>query len=297
MHLTLRHLELVRAIANGGTLTAAAKQLNLTQPALSHRLKDLEQKAGMAVFLKTKKGFVLNDAGQELLEAADHTFQRLKQAEQTLLNLRGGKTGTIWLAVQCYTCFYWVSPVLQKFHAAFPEINVEFNTEATGAALDALKAGEIDIAITRHPWDGDKEIHTHPLFTDEIVALVAPRHRLANKPFAKPDDLSKETIFLHEAHSSQFIRSVFAQARTFPAKLRQVKLTEVSIELAKAGAGIALLPKWVVRLEIKCGTLIPLRIGRRGITRTWFAHTRPHLENRAAVIKLLDLLAGAVLKE
>src|SRR5882672_10352518 len=152
MDLEVRHLKLVVAVAEEGSVTEAGRRLHVTQSALSHQLRDAEEKLGAALFLRLGKRMVLTPAGEKLLGSARKVLDELQAAESQIQGLNGGTRGVIRLSTECYTCYHWLPPVLKKFNAKFPQVEVNIVLEATARPLDAMLDGKLDVAL----------LHGHP---------------------------------------------------------------------------------------------------------------------------------------
>src|SRR5438874_2584155 len=182
MILETRHLRLVAAVAEHGTLTRAGRVLHLTQSGLSRQLLDLETKLGLPLFHRLGKRMVPTPAGECLLVAARRTLPQLSDVEEDLRRLAGGRTAILRVSTECYTCYHWLPGVLQRFARRFPQVDVQIVAEATHHPVPALLDGRIDLAIVSND-DHDDRLAYVPLFTDELVALLRPDHPLSAKPF------------------------------------------------------------------------------------------------------------------
>jgi len=149
--LEIRHLRLLDAVAEEGSVTGAAKRLHTTQSALSHQLRDAEERLDTRLFLRLRKRMVLTPAGDHLLAAARRVLQELSRAEEQVNNLNGGASGLIRLTTECYTCYHWLPPLLKRFHKKFPKVDVSIDADSTHGAIDALLAGKLDVAILSSP--------------------------------------------------------------------------------------------------------------------------------------------------
>src|SRR5512147_930927 len=145
--LEIRHLRLLAAVAQTGSVTEAGKRLHLTQSALSHQLRDAEEKLGAALFLRLGKRMVLTPAGEKLLCSARKVLDELHAAESQIEGLNGGTRGLIRLSTECYTCYHWLPPVLKRFHTRFPKVEVNIDVKSTHHPLEALLDGKLDVAI------------------------------------------------------------------------------------------------------------------------------------------------------
>src|SRR5437762_8515296 len=115
MDLEVRHLQLVAAVADVGSLTRAGDRLHLTQSALSHQLRDIESRLGAALFLRVGKRLVLTPAGDRLLASARDVLERLRETEDDIRQMGLERRGVIRLSTECYTCYHWLPPLLTKF--------------------------------------------------------------------------------------------------------------------------------------------------------------------------------------
>lgn len=117
MHIELRHLRTIKAIHDAGGLARAADQLNITQSALSHQVKGLEDQAGVELFVRRSKPLKLSAAGQKLFRAAERILPEIDQLTSEFDSLRSGKSGRLHIAIECHACFEWLFPVLEAFRA------------------------------------------------------------------------------------------------------------------------------------------------------------------------------------
>src|SRR6202163_4107801 len=113
--LEVRHLKLLVTVAEEGSVTEAGRRLHVTQSALSHQLRDAEEKLGTALFLRLGKKMVLTPAGEKMLVCARKVLDELRAAEGQIEGLNGGTRGVIRVSTECYTCYHWLPPVLKKF--------------------------------------------------------------------------------------------------------------------------------------------------------------------------------------
>src|ERR671930_334844 len=127
----VRHLRLVSAIADSGTLPRAGDRLHLTQSALSHQLRDIESRLGAALFLRVGKRLVLTPAGERLLASAREVLERLQQTEHEIRCMGQDHAGLLRLTTECYTCYHWLSPILMRYRRRFPRAEVRIDVNAT----------------------------------------------------------------------------------------------------------------------------------------------------------------------
>ncbi len=281
--LGLQHLKLVRAIVREGGITRAAARLHLTQPALSHQLKDAEERLGTRLFLRQGRRLVPTAAGDRLVRAAEAMLIELGAAEDEIRGLGRGQEGLIRVSTECYTTYHWLPAALKDF-----ELRLEIVVEATRRPLAALLEGRLDVAIVSRP-SRNRDVLCRKLFDDEMVVVVAPGHRLARERFIRPEEIARETLLLYAipVEQSDLFQRVLIPAGISPARLVRVELTEAILELVRAGQGIAVLARWSVVPDLLAGRLVGRPLGPRGLRRSWYVAT---LKRHAALPHLTDFV-------
>ena len=290
----LRDLRLVLAIVDSGGLTRASEQLNVTQSALSHQLRQLESSLGVELFARIKKRLVVTAAGEELAERARPIVHDLSALEEDLRRRSSGWHGTLRIATECYTLYEWLPPLLQRFHKRHRDVDVRIVADATSDPLAALQNGAIDLAIaTTVPRD--RRIAARELFRDEMLLVTAPKHPLAQKKFVRASDLRNERLLLYTPPSENLFHQQFFKGVSKLPEVTVMKLTEALLAMVRAGLGITVAARWAVASELTSGRLAAVRLGTRGYRRTWLAATlapRGH-EQPEYVKSFIELLSAA----
>lgn len=270
MDLEIRHLKLVDMIAREGGLTAASKRLYVTQSALSHQLREIEDRLGIPLFLRMKRKMILTQAGQRVLKSAHSILNELRVAEEDVRRLAKGGEGVLRISTQCNTCYHWLPVLIRKFQKQYPGVDVQINVEATSDPFRALWNGELDLAIL-YTIPQTKGLTLYPLFRDELMAIMHPQHALASHEFLKPQNFALENLIVYMTPKEQnlLFQKVLNPAGISPAKLTQVMLTEAIIEMVKAGLGISVLSRWFTAPYVRDRTVQAVRITRKGLMRNW----------------------------
>jgi len=164
MDLEVRHLQLVAAVADVGSLTRAGDRLQLTQSALSHQLRDIEERLGAALFLRIGRRLAPTPAGERLLESARDILDRLRQAEDAIRHLGQQRAGVLRITTECTTCYHWLPPLLTTYRGRFPAVEVRIDVEATSRPVQRLLDGAIDLALMSTPIR-DRRLASRPVFT------------------------------------------------------------------------------------------------------------------------------------
>jgi LysR family transcriptional regulator for metE and metH len=296
----IRHLNLINEIVTTGNVTRAAQKLHLTQPSLSHQLKEIESRLGVQLFLRVNKTMTLTPAGKRLLKAAESILPEIQRTEKEIRSIdKNGRE--LRVSTHCYTNYHWLPTFMKTFRVKHPEVTIEIVTEAMSAPVEFLLNGKIDLALTSQKTK-DRGVHFEKLFDDEYVLLVPKGHKLARKPFAVPVDFAEDNLitYTEDFNRSYFGRHVLVPARVIPPKITQMQLTEARVEMVRAGMGITVLSRWLVRPLVGHGNDIAMvRITKSGFYRPWYLVTleqqskdpllqtfREHLEKQQLGTKL-----------
>jgi LysR family transcriptional regulator for metE and metH len=294
--LEIRHLRLIAGIADAGSMTKAAERLFLTQSALSHQLRDIEARVDTLFFVRLGRKMVLTAAGRRVLETARRVIADIERAEEDVRRLAGNSEGVIRMCTQCYTGYHWLGPLLTAFQRKHPRVTVDVAADATDRPVDALLDGRIDLAILIDPVR-DRRVRLRPLFADEMVAIVAKGHPLARRRWVAPAELAAEHLLVYSSvpEDSFLFQRVMGPLGLRPVKVSFIMLTEAMIELARAGMGIGILPRWSAQRAIGSGAVAALSITRKGLKRRWMAGTLAAQPDPPSLADFIDLIAGRAL--
>jgi LysR family transcriptional regulator for metE and metH len=291
LSLELRHFRLVLAIQELGGLTRASERLNLTQSALSHQLKEIEDRLGVQLFLRVRRKLVATEAGERLASQARQVLAQALAIEDDLLHRARDRRGTIRLTTECYTCYDWLPPLLKPFGKDYPDVRIQIVADATANAVDALLDGDVDLALATRPTHPD-QVRARAMFDDELLLVTAADHPLASKPYVQPAHLASETVILYSPPSfSNFYSQFFGGGDVQPKEIVQIQLTEAMLSMISAGLGVGAFAKWAIQRQLKRGTLATVQLGPRGMHRTWYGLTRKNERVPQYVDDFIDLIA------
>ena len=275
MYVELRHLRTIRAIQQAGGLARAADMLNMTQSALSHQVKGLEDQAGMELFVRRSKPMRLSAAGVRMLRAAERILPEIDAMEEEFRALRAGRTGRLHIAIECHACFDWLFPVLEMFRHAWPEIDVDIRAGLAFDALPALNREDVDLVISsdREPPPG---IIFNPLFDYHPTFVGSAQNPLAAKEFITAEDFRDQVLITYPVSRDKLdiFTEVLTPAKVEPRAQRTAELTAVILMLVGSNRGVAVLPDWVMR-EVKTNAdYITRPLGPEVVTKRMYAATR-----------------------
>lgn len=273
--LELRHLKTLLALRESDSLVEAAERLHLTQSALSHQFKELEDRLGLPLFIRKTKPVRFTSAGLRLLQLADAVLPQLRATERDLARLAGGTAGRLHMAIECHSCFQWLMPTIDQFRDAWPEVELDLASGFSFAPLPALARGDLDLVVTSDPIDINGIIYI-PLFTYEALLAVANSHPLANKSFINAADLAQQTLIHYpiERDRLDIFTRFLDPAEIEPKATRTAEMTVMMLQLVASGRGVCCLPNWAVHEYSAKGYVTTKKLGEKGLYASLYAGIR-----------------------
>ncbi|MGF1714476.1 HTH-type transcriptional regulator MetR [Photobacterium chitinilyticum] len=270
----IKHLRTLSVLRDTGSLTATANTLCLTQSALSHQLKDLEQRLGGQLFLRKTRPVKFTAEGEILLRLADDLIPRISKAEHELASLKEDAHGRLHMAIECHSCFQWLMPALKEYQIHWPSVTLDFSSGFGFEPLPALSAGELDLVITSD-IQARSEVHFEPLFDFEMRLIVSPQSPLANKDYISPEDLADQTMLSYPVQKGRLdvVKHFLQPAEIEPQNWKQADNTLMLVQMVSAGLGVAALPNWAIYDFARQGLIVSKPLGD-GLWRRLFAAIR-----------------------
>ena len=290
MHIDFRHLRTIRAIHQAGGLARAAELLHITQSALSHQIKGLEDQAGVELFVRRSKPLKLSAAGLRLLRVAEKVLPEVEALEAEFSGLRQGSAGRMHIAIECHACFEWLFPVLERFRQTWAEVDIDIRPGLAFDALPALQKEEVDLVVSSDPEDLDGVIF-QPLFDYEPLFVASSQHVLAGKDFVEADDFRDETLITYPVDRSRLdiFTELLTPAKVEPRAVRQIELTAVILLLVASNRGVAVLPDWVLREQRTSSEYVTRPVTKDGLTKRLYAAIREDEADKPYMAHLLRL--------
>lgn len=297
MHLEFRHLRTIRAIHQAGGLARAADMLNMTQSALSHQVKGLEDQAGVELFVRRAKPMRLSAAGLRMLKLAERILPEIDALEDEFRALKSGKTGRLHIAIECHACFDWLFVVLELFRHAWPDVDVDIRAGLAFDALPALLREEVDLVISSNPAPLDGVTY-NPLFDYHPTFVAAKDHPLGQKDFIAAEDFRDQTLITYPVTRDKLdvFTELLTPARVEPRGQRPVELTAVILMLVGSNRGVSVLPDWVLRDVRSNADYITRPLGPQTVTKRLYAATREEDATRPFMAHFLRLARSEPVK-
>ena len=290
MHIEFRHLRTIRAIHQAGGLARAADILNMTQSALSHQVKGLEDQAGIELFVRRSKPLKLSVAGHRLLRLAEKILPEIDALSDEFRALQMGKTGRLHIAMECHACFDWLFLVLETFRRAWPEVDVDIRAGLAFDAFPALLREEIDLVITSDP-SNMLGVVFNPLFDYHPMFVTASNNPLAQKTFITAEDFRDQLLITYPVARDKLdvFTEVLNPAKIEPRATRQVELTAMILMLVAANRGVSVLPDWVLRDVRSNADFVTLPLGPHPVVKRLYAATRAEDATKPYMAQFLRL--------
>lgn len=285
----IRHLKTLTALRDAGSLVEAAERVHLTQSALSHQIKDLEDRLNCSLFIRKTKPITFTSAGKRLLTLADELLPMIRNAERDIARLAGGETGRLNICIECHSCFDWLMPTIDHFRQDWPEVEMDLSTGFSFLPLPALVRGDLDLVVTSDP-EPRNGISYLPLFSYESVLAMSKHHPLTRKKQIQPEDLAQETLITYPIDHGRL--DVFTRfldpAGQEPTQTRTSELTVMILQLVASGRGVSALPNWAIHEYLENGYIAARPMGEKGLWCTLYAAVRSEQAEAEFIVDFLN---------
>lgn len=260
----LGQIEAFVQVAHHRSFSKAADSLFLTQPSVTARIQSLERDLGEALFERNGRGVRLTEMGTAFLPYARRTLKALQEGRDAIEGMRNLDIGALKLAAALTVSTYVLPKILRGYCSTYPGVEVSVQTGRSEQVLQMVLNDDVHCALERTVQHA--EVHTVPLYEDDLVLVAAPEHRLAKAGEATIEDIGREPLILYDKGSSynQLIQGVFRQHGVVPRTLMELDTIEATKKMVEEGLGVAMVPKVSTEREFGQGTLVP--IGIQGAT-------------------------------
>lgn len=289
-HLDIKHLRMICAITATGNMTKAALRLNISQPALSQQLKDIEGKLRTDLFFRTRNKMILTPIGKRLLKTAKHVVGEIDGAELEIRKIVSGDHGELKVGTQCIFCYKWLPRLLGAFQQKFPNVEIDIGNAVNPA--EELRAKSFDFIIMAAAEAHDN-LKCEPLFKDQMVCIMPKGHPLSAKPWISIQDFSRFELISHtEKRLNRFIKIILEPAGIEPKRYMAVDQSNAIIELVASRFGISVVPMWAVKSSLESCNLVASPITRNGLPVTWYVAYLPKYQTPLFHKEFINILKG-----
>ena len=250
-------------VANNGNITKASEELNISQPAISKTIKNLEKQLGGTLFVRTKRGVILTEEGKEFYSYIKQAINYINNAESKFTELINLETGCIRIGVSTTLTKYFLLPYLEKFHSLYPKINIQIITDLTSDLIPKLRNGLLDIIIlnlNNKNYGDDIEIIKCRKISDCFIVNSKYKHLISNSISIK--DLNNYPLILQAKGSNtrEFLDDFARENNVILKPNMELASYSLVVEFAKIGLGIGYTTKDFIKDDIKMKNLFELDI-------------------------------------
>jgi LysR family transcriptional regulator for metE and metH len=285
--LELRHLRTLNALDETGSVSQAAQRVHLTQSAISHQIKVLQEHYQLPIIQRHGHAVQLTDAGKRLVLLAKKVLGEVQSAERDLAKISQQAAGNLRIVLECHTCFDWLMPIMDDFRQHWPEVELDLVSGFHSDPISLLRQNMADVVIGSEDRPQQGIVH-FPLFCFEILAVLAPGHVLGNKRILEAADFAQDVLITYPVPQERIdlIRQVLMPAGVHWER-RTTELTVAILQLVASRRGIAALPGWGIKNYLDYEYVIARRIGKNGLWSDLYLSVR---EQDASLRYLIDFL-------
>ncbi len=278
--LEIKHLKTLLALAETGTVSAASQRLFVTQSALSHQIRALEEYYNTSLFERKSSPLRFTPAGERLLKLARDIAPMISDTQRDIAQIVQGEAGELRVAVECHTCFDWLMPAMDIFRPLWPKVELDIVSGFHADPVGLLLTHRADLAIVSEAEE-QSGVQYLPLFSYEMVGICAKDHPLATKDIWEAEDFQDETLITYPVPDDMLdlVRKILQPAGINPAR-RHSELTIAIIQLVASRRGVAALPYWTVMPYLEKGYVVAKQITSNKLTSELYAAIRESAQDK-----------------
>lgn len=284
------------AVADAGSVTEAARRLFVSQPAVSADLAGLEDALGVCLFVRSRRGVRLTEAGEVLVEYVRSAFSLLETGKEKLRELSALESGNLRIGASDMTLRFYLLDYIEAFHARYPAVRLTVTNAPTPKTLEALRNGSIDFGVISGPLATQKEegLVLLPVRTVQDIFVAAPTHPLAGREGITREELAAHSIMMLEGNTSTRAYVTSWLGRDFPPPAIELATTDLLLEFAKRGIGVSSLVADFAAKALADGEVVALRMAELPPPRPFYLVYSAGLPLSAACRRMLALLTEDV---
>ena len=264
----LRQLEIIRAIADTGSFTAAGDKLHVSQSAISRQILLLEDELGEPVFHRIGRRIRITPAGESLLQLSHRVFQDLDETVSSITDKRESLSGTMRLVGGMTVCLYVFPVVLAEVRRIHPQLDLKITVGSAERSIAMLRSGAGDLGLLTLPVEAS-DLVSVPVLQEELLLITYPSHPLAKKKSIVAADLADQPFVLFETGSitRRLVEDLFHREGIRPEIIMETENVEIIKAMVRNGLGISIIPWQAAASDVRTGQLFCSRIAGHSIGR------------------------------
>lgn len=273
--LDIRHLEMIATLADIPRVTEAAEVLRITPSALSHRIREVERRLEMPLFMRVHKRLRPTPAADYLAQVAKRLLLDLARAEDDVRKMAMGVRHIVRLAVESYSAYHWLPSFLRQLREIESDIGIEVVAAASRDTLTCLHERTVDLIVISGEFSRTG-IECELLFEDPLLFVMSPDHHLAGREFIEGPDIVGEDFITYTRvpEPDREYARLFRPSNSYPNWTETVEVPEAIVEMVAAGLGTSVLAGWAVAGAIDSGRIVSAQVGKSGLRVPWHAAIR-----------------------
>ena len=273
--LDTRHLEMIAVLSETPRVTEAAEKLGITPSALSHRIREVERRLEVPLFLRVHKRLQPTPAVSYLAQVARRLLADQVRAEEDVRKMARGVRHVVRLAVESYSAYHWLPAFLQQLRICEPDVGIEVVAAASRETVASLHERSVDLIIVSGEFNR-AGVELLPLFDDQLRFIMPPDHRLAGKHIIEGADIVGEDFITYTRvpEPDREYARLFRPSNSYPNWSETVEVPEAIVEMVAAGLGTSVLAGWAVSSAVSSGRIVAAQVGSEGISIPWYAAIR-----------------------
>ena len=264
----LRQLEIIRAIAESGSFTAAGELLHVSQSAISRQILLLEEELGESVFHRIGRRIRITPAGESLLQLSHRVFQDLQDTVTAISDKQESLRGTMRLVGGMTVCLYVFPALLAEVRRIHPNLDLKVTVGSTARSIAMLRAGAGDLGMLTLPIEASDLISV-PVLQEELLLVTYPTHPLAKKRQVQSAELNKQPFILFETGSisRRLVEEFFTRERIEAEIVMETENVEIIKAMVRSGLGISIIPWQAAADDVRTRQLYASRIAGHSLRR------------------------------
>lgn len=262
MNINLDLYKIFYVVAKNGSISMAAEEFYISQPAITFQIKKLEEQLGVSLFTRTKHGMVLTEEGKVLFEYVKIGIESIINGENALSNLKNLDTGTIRIGASTTVCRHVVMPYLEKFHEKYPKVDIQIVNNLTENLLKDLRNGNLDILFLNMPMIESKDLKTIPILSVEDIFVGNKKyHDLTNGKINLKDLKDYPLIFQKlPSNTRSYLNNYLKNNNVILRPQLEVVSYNLIMDLVKSGFGIGYATKEFIKTELENKSLYEIKV-------------------------------------
>jgi DNA-binding transcriptional LysR family regulator len=264
----LRQLEIIRAIADTGSFTAAGEKLHVSQSAISRQILLLEEELGEPVFHRIGRRIRITPAGESLLQLSNRVFQDLAETVSAISDKQESLRGTMRLVGGMTVCLYVFPALLAEVRRAHPNLDLKITVGSAERSIAMLRSGAGDLGLITLPVEAS-DLVSVPVLREELLLITYPAHPLAKKRQITPSDLTRQHFILFETGSitRRIVEEFFMRERIEAEIVMETENVEIIKAMVRHGLGISIIPWQAAADDVRTRQLFCTRIAGHALHR------------------------------